>query len=506
MYGKEGHGGVLPHNAGMMPVVQAFQACVKVYCTQVAPCFGLPWVRGEESHSTSSGFAATLPSGHRRLLVQAQYVENHTLVQVRRASQAQKYVAEVECVGYDCDVAVLNVDDDQFWRGLPALPLPTGLPQTMAEVLTAGFPSGGEELSTSRGVVNRILLGGPTRELCIQINPTVQPGQAGGPCFLSDGRLVGMAASGRDVNAQYAGYIIPMAVIHTFLQNALVEGIYTQNVPAEGKTERTSEQFMGKSVDCYRVQPLENMELRVQLGLPARPGEGEDGGVLITRVPNDAASHGLLEEGDVLLAIDGHPIAADGTVLLPDGADPLRVNLRYLVQRAALGSTLRYQVLRAGKRTVVPVRVQPRQQRLLPPRQPVPTPQWLVLGGLVFVPLLPDYEAIVPKSKLAAIHEPPSQPGEQIVLLLRVLQAEINIGYEDICGMVDTFNGEKVISLRHMNEMVAQLRRAQEQQLEVVLVTGELLVLDAEVCWKTEDEIFAVHAIPRRCSLDAEEE
>ena len=105
---------------------------------------------------------------------QAQVVENHTLVQVRRASHAQKYVAQVEVVGYDCDLAVLNVHDDQFWRGLPALPLPAGLPLTMSEVLTVGFPAGGEELSTSRGVVNRILLGGPMRELCVQIDPGVQ--------------------------------------------------------------------------------------------------------------------------------------------------------------------------------------------------------------------------------------------------------------------------------------------------------------------------------------------
>lgn len=78
-----------------LSVVQSFQACVKVYCTSVAPCYGLPWVRGEETHSTSSGFAALLPSGQRRLLVQAQVVENHTLVQVRRASHTQKYVAQV---------------------------------------------------------------------------------------------------------------------------------------------------------------------------------------------------------------------------------------------------------------------------------------------------------------------------------------------------------------------------------------------------------------------------
>ena len=33
-------------------------------------------------------------------------------------------------------------------------------------------------------------------------------------------------------------------------------------------------------------------------------------------------------------------------------------------------------------------------------------------------------------------------------------------------------------------------------------VTGELIVLDAPVCWATEAEIFEAHSIPRRCSFD----
>ena len=74
-------------------VAQAFDSCVKVLATSVAPSFALPWVRGEESHSTASGFAVQLPSGERRLLVHAGVLENHTLVQVRRASYPQKYVA-----------------------------------------------------------------------------------------------------------------------------------------------------------------------------------------------------------------------------------------------------------------------------------------------------------------------------------------------------------------------------------------------------------------------------
>ena len=64
-------------------------------------------------------------------------------------------------------------------------------------------------------------------------------------------------------------------------------------------------------MDHYRVQPLENPELRIHLGLPARPNRGEEGGVLLSKLGADAACTGVLMDGDVLLAVDGVPIAAD---------------------------------------------------------------------------------------------------------------------------------------------------------------------------------------------------
>ena len=68
---------------------------------------------------------------------------------------------------------------------------------------------GGDELSTTRGVVNRITLGGTTRELCLQIDATFNPGNSGGPVLGPNGSLIGMSAS-NFTQAQNAGYIIPM--------------------------------------------------------------------------------------------------------------------------------------------------------------------------------------------------------------------------------------------------------------------------------------------------------
>ena len=468
-----------------MAIERAFAACVKVFCTAVAPCYALPWVRGEESHTTGSGFAVLLPSGEQRLLVHAQVLENHTLVQVRRSTEAQKYVAKVECVGYDVDIGVLNVEDAQFWRGMPLLQLPSGLPHAMSEVVTAGFPNGGEELSTTRGVVNRVLLGGVTRELSIQMDAAINPGNSGGPCINMNGQVVGMACAG---SQHAAGYIIPLPVIHTFLQNARM-------------ASEAGHEYIGKSVDHYRVQPLENAELRLHLGLPARPMEGEEGGVLLTKLGPNAACAGVLADGDVLLAVDGVPIAADGTIVLPE-APTVRVGMRHCVQRVPLGARIEYTILREGERLTKFVDAQTRKPRLLPPRQPTPRPEWLVLGGLVFTPLLPDYEALVPKCKLQLIHGPPTDDCHEVVMLLRVLQSEVNIGYEDVCGMLESFNGEPVLSLGHLARLAQSAQEAQSAQLEFMLATGELIVLDAPHTWETEGGLFETHSIPARCSFD----
>ena len=59
-----------------------------------------------------------------------------------------------------------------------------------------------------------------------------------GPVFDSTGKLVGVAFSGL-MNANNVGYIIPLPVVHTFLQNFRRHGEYT-----------------GKCSDCFEIQSM----------------------------------------------------------------------------------------------------------------------------------------------------------------------------------------------------------------------------------------------------------
>jgi S1-C subfamily serine protease len=68
---------------------------VRVYCTHSQPIFGIPWQRGRQEFSTSSGFVI---SG-RRILTNAHAVEYGTLIQVKKRQSERKYLAEVVAVG-----------------------------------------------------------------------------------------------------------------------------------------------------------------------------------------------------------------------------------------------------------------------------------------------------------------------------------------------------------------------------------------------------------------------
>ena len=389
-----------------------------------------------------------------------------------------------------------------------------GLPRLASEVVAVGFPVGGDDVSATRGVVSRILVGGLTDNLCVQIDAAINPGNSGGPVFDGVGKLVGVAFSGL-MNANNVGYIIPLPVVHTFLQNFRRHGAYT-----------------GKCSDCFEIQSMENAALRRTFGLLTGSG------VMLSRVPPESNVYGVLRARDILLELDGvaiandvrraasrgqegarahdnparargsharaalltsQPCMAQGTIQLPGTQDMVRVTFSYLVYRAARGQPLNMSVLRDHQRIELTVPAMPQPELLLVCKQPLPKPSYLVVGGLVFVPLMSPYEALIPRRKLDAVLRQPEFEGQQIVMLLMVLRAEVNVGYEDHVGQLESLNGEPVRSLRHLKEMVEALSAG---RFVFRLEAGEMLVLNVDKCWKSEKDLFRTHCIPHRCSAD----
>lgn len=482
------------------------RACVKVFTTHVHPTYAMPWMRGEETRSTGSGFLALLPplqpgdtlhtgahhaaANARCVITNAHVVENHSLIQVRRAGAAEKYVAKVVCIAHDLDLALLVVQDADFWAELEhgegqsiedsaLVAIKTSIPRLASEVVAIGFPIGGDDVSATRGVVSRILVGGLTDNLCVQIDAAINPGNSGGPVFDTAGTLVGVAFSGM-TSANNIGYIIPLPVVHTFLQNFRRHGAYK-----------------GKCSDCFEIQSMESATLRKRFGLIGASG------VMLSKIPPESSVQGQLAVRDILLEVDGVPIANDGTIQLPGTQDLVRVTFSYLVYRAPLGQAVSFVVLRDKQRLSLTIPAKPQPELLLACKQPLPKPAFVVVGGLVFVPLMSVYESLIPRRKLDSVLRKPAVEGEQVVMLLMVLRAEINIGYEELTGHLATLNGEKVQSLRWLLERVEQIESEQPRgNLTFRLESGELIVLPIAKWRETEEEIFATHCIAHRASAD----
>lgn len=131
-------------------------AVVKVYCTHSRPNFELPWQVRQQTSSKSTGFAALNPNGERCILTNAHSVTYSSQVQLKRRGDDERFTAKVLAVGTECDVALLEVEDEAFWQGVAPLALSDDLPELQESVAVCGYPIGGESLAISAGVVSRV--------------------------------------------------------------------------------------------------------------------------------------------------------------------------------------------------------------------------------------------------------------------------------------------------------------------------------------------------------------
>lgn len=459
-------------------------AVVKVYCTHTEPNFSLPWQKRRQSHSTGSGF---MISG-RRLLTNAHCVDHHTQVKVKRRGDDTKFVARVLAIGVECDIALLAVDDEAFWKG--SVPLRFGgLPSLQDAVTVVGYPIGGDTISVTSGVVSRIevmsYVHGSTELLGVQIDAAVNPGNSGGPTFNEAGECVGIAFQGlSSAEAENIGYIIPAPVIFHFLEDYNRNGRYT-GFPTVG----------------IYWQVLENPAMRACLKM-----QPDQKGVFISRVEATAPSHKALKSGDVLLKFDSVPVANDGTVAFRKGE---RVSYKFLVSQKFCGEKARLEILRDGKVMELDI-------DLLPPKKLIPVhiegrpPSYFIAAGLVFTAVVEpfllseygqDYEYETPVDILQKLlHGMAEHEDQEVVVLSQVLANECSIGYEVIRNaIVKSVNGTSIRNLRQLAELVDA---CSEEFLRVEVGSAQLVVLETKKLKAATQQVLADHSIPFDRSAD----
>ncbi|KAH7302053.1 hypothetical protein KP509_23G054200 [Ceratopteris richardii] len=459
-------------------------AVVKVFCVHTEPNFSLPWQMKRQFSSNSSGF---IISG-KRVLTNAHSVEHHTQVKVKRRGSDTKFLATVLAIGTECDIALLTVNNDEFWEGVS--PVDFGALPTLQDAVTVvGYPIGGDTISVTSGVVSRIevtsYVHGATELLGVQIDAAINAGNSGGPAFNSDGQCVGIAfQSLKHEDAENIGYVIPTPVIAHFIKDYERNGDYT-----------------GFPILGIDWQKIENPDLRKSLGMGPHQK-----GVRVRRVEPTAPAAKYLQSSDILLSFEGVDIANDGTVPFRHGE---RISFSYLVSQKYTGEQAKVKILRNKEFVEFDVQLET-HKRLVPVHIKGRPPSYYIWAGIVFaavsVPYLrseygKDYDYDAPVKLLDKLLYAMAQTeDEQLVVISQVLVADINIGYEEIVNtQVISLNGTPVRNLKHLAHMV---ETCEEEFLTLDLEYQQMIVLETKKAKAATGEILVTHCIPSAMSED----
>jgi len=326
------------------------------------PAWETPWRSEPVRRQGGSGFVIQ----GKRIMTNAHVVSWARQILVRRYQDARPYVAEVEFIGHDCDLAVLTVADARFFADLPALEF-GGLPKVRSTVVTYGYPAGGEEISYTRGVVSRIELEayaqiGNRHLLAGQTDAAINPGNSGGP-VIQDDHVVGVAFQGLQ-GLENTGFFIPPPVIQHFLKD-IDKGHY-EGFPHTG----------------IRLAALQNPAYRERLKLP-----DNDLGARVDAMLPISDTTQALKEDDVILQAGAFPVASDATILYQGN----RLGAALAFQLAQAGESVPLRVWRQGREEAVSLKVGPYSGDKATGYQHDGPPRYFVYAGLVFTPLSLDY-------------------------------------------------------------------------------------------------------------------
>jgi len=467
-------------DAQAQPNGQIQSSLVRITSTEVQPDYRAPWNSGSVGRGVGAGFVID----GQRILTNAHVVSNSRYLTVEREGDPNKYPATVQFVAHDCDLATVQVASPNFWKNMKPLAF-GGIPALESTVSAYGYPIGGERMSVTTGIVSRIDFNLYTHSavdshLAIQISAQINPGNSGGP-VLQNAKVVGVAFQGYtgDV-AQGVAYMIPTPVIHRFLKD-IEDGHYDRYVDL-GIT----------------YSKLQNPAQRHFLGL-----QDDDRGVLVGTVIEAGPCGKLLQRGDVLLAIDGYPIASDAFVEY----EGERVQMPEVVERKFKGDTVKLDLLRNKEPMSVEVPLGSVWPYFMQGHSYDILPRYIVYGGLLFQPMSLDLLEAYRISDLRVRHffdffvtEQIYREHPEVIILTNILPDPINTYLMPFrSSIVDEINGQKIKTLQ-------DLARTFEQPADrfVIKMIGEgpPLVLDPKQVQEARERIKSRYNVFVEQNLD----
>jgi len=456
------------------------KSLVRITATAVEPDYKAPWNAGTLERGVGAGFVV---SGN-RILTNAHVVANSRYITVERDGDPNKYPATVQFVANDCDLALITVPAPDFFKNM--LPLKFGgIPALESTVSAYGYPIGGERMSVTTGIVSRVDFqlythSSVDQHLAIQISAQINPGNSGGP-VMQDAKVVGVAFQGYSGDvAQGVAYMIPTPVINRFLKD-VSNGHYDKYVDL-----------------AISYAKLQNPAQRKFLGL-----KDDDRGVLVTTVVEAGPSANILRPGDVLLAIDGHPIASDANVEL----EGERAQFEEVVERKFKGDSVNLNILRDKQPMTVKIEfVKTAWPYLVQGHSYDVRPRYVLYGGLLFQPLNLDLIEAYRPTDLRLRHffeyfilEQLYLQHPDVIVLTNILQDPINTYLAPYRGgIVDEVNGKKI---RTLDDLANALAETPDRFVIRMIGDGPPLVLDPKKIEAARERIKARYNVLKEQNL-----
>jgi S1-C subfamily serine protease len=338
-------------------------ATVKIANTAIRPSYYLPWRMKSEENSTGSG---VIIEGN-VILTNAHVVSDSSYIEIQKENDPRKYRAQVKFMGHQCDLALLTVSDARFFENTKPLSVGKAIPELESGVTTYGYPTGGDRISITEGIISRLELSTYSHSLesallVLQTDAAINAGNSGGP-VIQNGTLAGLSFQVLS-SAENIGYIIPAPVIRHFLDDI-----------ADGS-------FDGFPTLGVYWEKLESEDYRLYLGMDAKQT-----GILITHVVEEGPSYTYLMPKDVICKIGGISIANDGTIPFNDG----RLPFSYLTTSKQVGEKTEMEVFRNKKVVTINVPLSKKGERITTCNEYETLPRYYIYGGIIFQPLTREF-------------------------------------------------------------------------------------------------------------------
>jgi len=228
----------------------------------------------------------------------------------------------------------------------------------------------------------------------------------------------------------------------------------------------------------------------------------EQTGILINKIDPSSPAQAVLQPGDVILAIDDTNIENDGTIEFRPGE---RTSFSYLIQNKFIGDVVELRILHDGAVRDVELTFTKTlsEFRLVPNEQYDTLPRYYIVGGLVFEPLTLnllkiwglDWYGDAPRSLVNYYFRgDPTEDRREVIVLIRVLADELNVGYQDyVYDVIAEVNGKKI---GDMTDLINAFESNTDAYHVIINERGERIVLDRVKVEENTQKILQKYRIP----------